>query len=344
MESSNTSRQVSAGIANFIPPNDPLVGSWSIKYDNPTKDLEIIRNTQSTRPPVFQVVAGDPVMVAISYAMADTTSEANRTVSGGRVRVPFISAAYRYRPAGIHPADPPSYEQDLCKRSNLRQTLTMSRRPDEPYTHYSPISATGGIFSDTVVVHRGPWHKYELLEPPHDLPVVSVAPLRRPPAIGRGSVYKNEEDKTKMREKICGALRICLYHNYDRVVIGDFGLGEGYRNPPKALAEIWRDLLLFDPVLRGQFAYVVFAFENPTQSTTQCHWDNLLRSKERRLSRRLAIEGTSSEYTSPTAEGSYIEPLAPTDMAVFQSVFHPHEIERVLQKPDPRCSIAMVLS
>ncbi|KAG5917577.1 hypothetical protein E4U61_002587 [Claviceps capensis] len=344
MESSNPSRQVAAGIANSIPPNEPLVGSYSIKYDNPTKDLKITRNTQSTRPPVFHVVTGDPVMVAISYAMTDTTSETNRTVSGRRVRVPFISAAYKNRPAGIHPADPPSYEQDLCKRSNLRQALTMSRRPNEPYTHHSPISATGGIFSDTVVVHRGPWPKYELLEPPHDLPIVSVAPLRRPLAIGRGTVYKNDEDKTKMREKICGALRICLYHNYDRVVIGDFGMGEGYRNPPQALAEIWRDLFLFDPILRGQFAYVVFAFENPTQSTIRYHWDNLLRSKERRLSRRLAIEGTSSEYTSSTVEESCIEPPAPTDMAVFQSVFHPNEIARVLRKPDPRCSIAMILS
>ncbi|KAG5959493.1 hypothetical protein E4U58_004972 [Claviceps cyperi] len=344
MESSNTSRQVTAGIANFfIPPNGSLVGSYSIKYNNPTKDLEIVRNTQSTRPPVFQIMAGDPVMVAISNAMDDKTSEANQAASGERVRVPFISAAYKHRPAGIHEADPPSYERDLCKRSNLRQMLVTSRPGEHSKLHY-PISATGGIFSDTVVVHRGPWHKYERLEPPHDLPVVSVAPLRRPLAIGRGTVYKNDEDKNMMKEKICGALRICLYHNYDRVVIGDFGLGEGYRNPPKALAEIWRDLLLFDPVLRGQFAYVIFVFENPTQSTTQCHWDNLLRRKEVERSRRLAAEGSSSNFTSTTAKGSHSEPRAPTDMAVFQSVFHPDEIERVLQKPDPRCSIAMVLS
>ncbi|KAG5956979.1 hypothetical protein E4U56_006187, partial [Claviceps arundinis] len=76
MESPTMSRQVAAGIANFIPPNDPLVGSYSIKYDNPTKDLAIVRSTQSTRAPVFQVVAGDPVMVAI-----DATSEANQAVS-----------------------------------------------------------------------------------------------------------------------------------------------------------------------------------------------------------------------------------------------------------------------
>ncbi|KAG5992908.1 hypothetical protein E4U52_002439 [Claviceps spartinae] len=342
-ESPDTSRQVATGIENSIPPIDPLVPWYSVNYDNPTKDLEITRNTQSTRPPVFQVVSGDPVMVAISNAIADTASEANQAGSGGRVRVPFISATYRHRRDGCRLDGPPSYEQDLCKRSNLRQTLATSR-PGEDSEYHHRISATGCIFSDTVVVHLGPRGNNEWLEPPHDLPVVSVPPLQRPLAIRRGTMYKNDKDKNMMKERMCGALRICLYHNYDRVVIGDFGLGEVCRNPPQALAEIWRDLLLFDPVLRGQFAYVVFAFEDPTQSTTQCHWDNLLRVKERQRSLKLAAEGTSSKSTRRTAKRSHSVPRAPTDMAVFQSVFHPDEIERVLQMPDPRCSIAMVLS
>ncbi|KAG6052944.1 hypothetical protein E4U17_005200 [Claviceps sp. LM77 group G4] len=342
MESSDTSRQVAAGIKSSIPPEFFLVPSYSIKYNNPTTDLVINRNTQSTRPPVFRIVAGDPVMVAISNAMADNTSQANQAVFGGRVRVPFISATSKRRAAGSHPGDPPSYEQRLCERSNLRQTLT-SFRSDRPF---HPISATGGIFSNKVVVNLGPWNNSESVESPHHLPVVSVTPLRRPAVKGRGTIYSHEHEKNTMRGTICGALRICLYHRFNRVVIGDFGLGSVYRNPPQALAEIWRDVLLFDPVLRGQFAYVIFAFEDPTQSTTQGHWDTLLQCRERGRGRRLAAEGTSSNFTSNpmAAEDSHSESRAPTDMAVFQSVFHPHEIERVLQKPDPRCSMAMVLS
>ncbi|KAG6031069.1 hypothetical protein E4U40_007454 [Claviceps sp. LM458 group G5] len=343
MESSDTSRQVAAGIKSSIPPSYFLVPPYSVKYDNPTTDLVINRSTQSTRPPVFRIVAGDPVMVAISNAMADNTSQANQAnqaVFGGRVRVPFISATCKHRPAGSHPSDPPSYEQRLCQGSNLRQTLT-SLRPGGFY----PISATAGIFSNKVVVNLGPWDNSESPESPHHLPVVSVTPLRRPAVKGRGTIYSHEREKNTMRGTICGALRICLYHRYNRVVIGDFGLGSVYRNPPQALAEIWRDLLLFDPVLRGQFAYVVFAFEDPTQSTTQGHWDTLLQCRERDRGRRLAAEGTFSNFTSPmAAEGLHSESRAPTDMAVFQSVFHPDEIERVLQKPDPRCSMAMVLS
>ncbi|KAG6108839.1 hypothetical protein E4U14_003465 [Claviceps sp. LM454 group G7] len=322
-----------------IPPN--VVPSCSIKYNNPTKDLEITRNTQSTKPPVIEVVAGDPVMAAISNAIDDTASEADQAGSGGRVRVAFISAAYRWQPAGFHPTDPPSYEQDLCQRSNLYQALT-TPHPGEPSTVLYPISTTGGIFSQNVLVNTGPGDEYEALEPPSYLHVISVTPLRRPRVKDRGTIYtmySNECDANTMREKINGALRICLYHRCNRVVIGDFGLGSIYRNPPNELAEIWRDLLLLDPVLRGQFECVIFAFEDPTQSTTQYHWDGLLR---RNLKRRSTAEGTCSASTRTTAE--YLHSRAPTDMALFQSVFHPDEIERVLQTPDPRCSIAMMLS
>ncbi|KAG5957971.1 hypothetical protein E4U57_001575 [Claviceps arundinis] len=351
MASPDTSRQVAADIANAIPPNDPLVGSYSIQYDNPTKELEIIR-TQRTRPPVFQVVAGDPIMAAISNAMADTNSEANQAVSGGRARVPFISAAYKHSPAGFLRTrkDPPSYEQDLCKRSNLLQTLT-TFRPGEQRARGYPMSDTSVILSNDVVVRLGPGDEYEPLESPHHLPVVSVTPVRSPSVKGKCTTYSDEQVKNMMREKIRGALLVCLYHKYNRVVIGNFGLDSIYRNPPQGLAELWRDLLLFDPILRGQFASVVFAFEDPTRSTSQFYFDMQQRyaeNKRTQRSRMLAAERTSSISTSTntTAEGSqcHSEPPTPTDMAVFQSVFHPDEIERVLQTPDPRCSIAMVLS
>ncbi|KAG6108838.1 hypothetical protein E4U14_003464 [Claviceps sp. LM454 group G7] len=347
MGSSDMSRQVGALAKSLIPPRAPVLPSWSVGYANPTTDLVISRTTQSTHPPVFRVVVGDPVMIAISNAMDDTASEADQAGSGGRVRVAFISAAYKWQPAGSHPADPPSYEQDLCNRSNLRETLTMSRT-DEPHTYQYPISATGGIFSNNVLVHTGPRDKHEPIEPPRYLPVISVTPLRRPRATYNGARYSRIRDKVIMREKIRGALLICRYHNYDRVVIGDFGMGDVYHNPPQILAEIWRDLFLFDPVLRGHFAYVVFAFEDPTQSTRQWFREQRARRTQREYKRKHGVKSamnyTTSKSTSRTAEWSHSLPRAPTDMAIFQSVFHRGEIERVLRTPNPRCSIAMMLS
>ncbi|KAG6301642.1 hypothetical protein E4U44_000479 [Claviceps purpurea] len=128
-----------------------------------------------------------------------------------------------------------------------------------------------------------------------------------------------------MREKICGALRICLHNNYDRAVIGDFGLGDGFHNPPQVVAETWRDLLLFDPDLCGQFESVDFAFVDPMQSTTQVIWDKKKKTNEENRADNAAKKGASL-YTLGESLSSR---RAATDMAIFESVFHPDEVKRV---------------
>ncbi|UKZ49731.1 hypothetical protein TrVGV298_003980 [Trichoderma virens] len=47
---------------------------YSILYRQPTLQLDIPRRKTSTRPPVFRVEYGDPVMRAIYYAAMDTES------------------------------------------------------------------------------------------------------------------------------------------------------------------------------------------------------------------------------------------------------------------------------
>ncbi|KAG6176205.1 hypothetical protein E4U10_000713 [Claviceps purpurea] len=189
-----------------------------------------------------------------------------------------------------------------------------------------PIPATGGIFSDRVAVYLGLREdNYESLNPIPDLPVVSVSPVRNPNVKGNGSLYSYGTDESTMREKICGALRICLHNNYDRAVIGDFGLGDGFHNPPQVVAETWRDLLLFDPDLCGQFESVDFAFVDPMQSTTQVFWDKREKINE---GYRVAKEDTLL-YTQGESPSSR---RAATDMAIFESVFHPDEIKRVREK------------
>lgn len=46
------------------------------------------------------------------------------------------------------------------------------------------------------------------------------------------------------------------------------------------MAEIWRDVFLFDPDLRGQFRYVIFAFEDTAQSTTRLILDEITKDKK----------------------------------------------------------------
>ncbi|KAG5959984.1 hypothetical protein E4U57_000340 [Claviceps arundinis] len=202
---------------------------------------------------------------------------------------------------------------------------------------------TGGIFSNRVAVYLGPREEnYTVLDPIPDLPVVSVPPVRKPDVTAQG-LYSRGKDKSTMREKISRALHVCLDHEYDRAVIGDFGLGDGFLNPPQELAEIWRDLLLFDPNLRGQFRSVHFIFTDPLQSTTQCHRDELQRINEYEWARRRAKEDPASASTRQRAEPLSSQ-RAPTDMEVFEAVFHPDEIKRVRKEAASSSSTKMVPS
>ncbi|KAG6156077.1 hypothetical protein E4U37_000589 [Claviceps purpurea] len=295
----------------------PPVLSRPISYDGRT--INLAQHTQSTDPPEpleFRIVTGDPVKVALDYA----------TDNGG-IRVPFICAAHRYNPGRGHPVERLTYEEQFCRRSNLRDTLTR-KWPGMYDTPLYPISETGGIFSNRVAVYLGPQEdNYKVLDPIPDLPVVSVPPVRNPDVRGIGRLYSHEKDKSTMREKISRALRVCLDHNYNRVVVGDFGLGDGFLNPPQELAEVWRDLLLFDPNLRGQFRSVHFVFTDPLQSTTQ----ESQKKYEEKRARQAAREGPASASTGQRTQPLSSQP-APTDMEVFESVFHPDEIKRVREK------------
>jgi uncharacterized protein (TIGR02452 family) len=296
------------------------------------QQLPIPRRTLSTRPPAFRVEAGDPVMRAIYCGVSE--SEANDAVGGPKVRVPFICAANERRPGGDWETGCSGYEEKLCRRSNLSATLS-TPWPNTTPNNY-PIPSEGGLLSNSVVVYRGPHDRYELLEHWFDLPVVSVPPTRWPKLKEHGTKYSFSEERAMIRDKIRGALRICLFNNYDKVVIGDFGLGNGHRNPPQELAEIWRDVFLFDPDLRGQFTYVIFAFEDPHQSTTKLILDEMAKKDGKSSARGKSRSDSSSSSRSHSH--------CPSDMALFEYVFSESQIERALSKPDPRYKLDMITS
>ncbi|PTB44546.1 uncharacterized protein TrAFT101_003093 [Trichoderma asperellum] len=313
---------VKANYSEMFPP-------YSILYRHPAAQLDIPRQKPSTRPPQFRVESGDPVMKAIYYATMD--SETSEGARGPRIRVPFLCAANERRPGGDWETGCSGYEEKLCRRSNLSATLGSPWPATGEVINY-PIPSVGAILSDSVVVCRGPHDRYEPLDRWYDLPVISVPPTRWPKLKENGTKYSFSEERDMIREKIRGALRICLYNNYDRVVIGDFGLGNGYRNPPKELAEIWRDIFLFDPDLRGQFSYVVFVFEDPTQSTT------------RLIHEEMAKKDRKSSSISKTKMPLGLGVNGATDMEIFEHTFDCEEIERVLCRPDPRYGLDMITS
>ncbi len=287
---------------------------------------------------------GDPVNVAMDW------------VEQTGCAVPFICAANDKRPGGDWETGVVGYEERLCRRSTLAACLAIPAEGSPANTHY-PLPICAGVLSQHVgqfalpvpppdlpppltrrpVVFRGAHDKYEKLPEQQwrALPVVSVPPPRWPKLTQNGTKYSFADEREMVKEKLCGALRICAYNNYSTVVIGDFGLGNGYRNPPQELAELWREVCLYDPDLRGRIRCVAFVFEDVTQSTTQLILDDIAkRAKGSNAASRPKTKGGSSS----SAGG------APSDFQVFSQVFDNNEIQRFLAQPDARYGFSNLLA
>lgn len=100
------------------------------------------------------------------------------------------------------------------------------------------------------------------------LPIISVAPIRRPKLDDSGSHYSFAQEKELMKEKMRAVLRIAAAHNHRDLCMGAFGVGPGFRNPVTQVATMWRELLFSEEEFKGIFSNVVFAIESSTAATT----------------------------------------------------------------------------
>jgi uncharacterized protein (TIGR02452 family) len=96
---------------------------------------------------------------------------------------------------------------------------------------------------------------------PKTLPVVSVAPVRRPKLDASGNQYAFKQERELMAEKMKTILRIAAHCRHRNVCMGAFGTGPQFRNPTREVAEMWRDLLFEDPEFFGCFQSIVFAVD-----------------------------------------------------------------------------------
>ncbi|KAK4143056.1 uncharacterized protein C8A04DRAFT_12690 [Dichotomopilus funicola] len=292
-------------------------------YQQPLLQINFTERPLDLSPPQFFVRSGDPVNIVLDW------------VDSVQCAIPFICAANDKRPGGDWETGVVGYEERLCRRSTLAACLATPGEGSPDASHY-PLPACAGILSQHVVVFRGPHDKYEKL--PTDqwraLPVVSVPPPRWPKLTQNGTKYSFADEREMVMEKMRGALRICAYNNYSTVVIGDFGLGNGYRNPPQELAELWREVFLYDPDLRGRIRCVAFVFEDPTQNTAQLILDDIAKKSKG--------SSSSSPSSRPKTKGSSTG-STPTDAEIFSRVFAEAEIQRFLAEPDARYGLNNLL-
>ena len=94
------------------------------------------------------------------------------------------------------------------------------------------------------------------------LPVISVAPIRRPKLDDAGIKYSFEQEKELMKEKMRAILRIAITRQHPDLCMGAFGVGFGFKNPPGQVAKMWRELLFCEKEFQGHFSNIVFAIES----------------------------------------------------------------------------------
>ncbi|KAL8828098.1 MAG: hypothetical protein Q9170_006747 [Blastenia crenularia] len=214
------------------------------------------------------VIDGDPLDVALDWHEYNQRSGSQSTPQPGHEVIPVVNMANEKRAGGDWESGLIAPEESLCRRSNLVQALKTPWQRNLPISHY-PIPNTGGIYSPHVVVFRSgpedgytPWSRFK------NLPIISVAPIRRPKLDETGTDYSFDQEKDMMKEKMRSVLRIAAYHHHFDLCMGAFGVGPGFRNPPSQIASMWRSLLFEEAEFCGVFANVVFAIENTSSDST----------------------------------------------------------------------------
>ncbi|OIW26559.1 hypothetical protein CONLIGDRAFT_480163 [Coniochaeta ligniaria NRRL 30616] len=280
--------------------------------------------------PTFFVRSGDPVDLALGWQVEKD------------IFIPVICAANDKRPGGDWETGVQGYEERLCRRSSLAATLATPAQDSRSPVNF-PIPSTGAIYSPCVFVFRGP--QYEPIDfeqwVKNKLPIVSVPPSRWPKLVPDGTKYSFRDERAMVKDKIRGALRICAYNGHEYVVIsGDWGLGNGHRNPPRELAEVWREVLLYDPDLRGRIREVAFVFEDASQCTAQM----IITEMSKKDSKKSGKGKEGGGGKGKGAAGASCGQFQPTDAQIFTAVFDEGEIRRVLEQPDARYGLDNLLT
>ena len=126
-----------------------------------------------------------------------------------------------------------------------------------------------------MVFRSGPDKGYRVWKEFKALPVISVAPIRRPKLDESGKDYSFGQEKELMKEKMRAVLRIAAArHHYD-LCIGAFGVGFGFRNPAAQVASMWRELLFGETEFQGAFHNVVFALESTSNGSSKATLSDL---------------------------------------------------------------------
>ena len=180
-----------------------------------------------------------------------------------------LNMASAVRPGGGVTSGSAAQEEDLCRRSNLFESLfrySADKAKDFGLTidekQYPMDWNYGVVYTPAVAVIKNGCDKgYSYLDKPFMVDVISVAAIKNP-TIKDGKFA--EKDKGILKNKIRTILNAGIFWENDSLVLGAFGCG-AFGTPPHLMAELFKEVLS-EPLYKGRFKKIVFAILNDGNS------------------------------------------------------------------------------
>ena len=178
----------------------------------------------------------------------------------------MLNLADLHIPGGLVEYGSGAQEENLCRRSNLVQSLyqfsetRIRQYPDmglEVNENQYPLDERyGGVYSGIVTFFRSDEKKGSmLLDKPYNIPVISVAALRGPRIDKDGMMAQAEANITL--DKIRTIFRIGIDQGHDSLVLSALGCG-AFANPPAHIAKLFHQVIE-EPEFKGAFKLIDFA-------------------------------------------------------------------------------------
>lgn len=178
----------------------------------------------------------------------------------------MLNLADLHMPGGLVEYGSGAQEENLCRRSNLVQSLyqfsetRIRQYPDmglEVNENQYPLDERyGGVYSGIVTFFRSDEKKGSmLLDKPYNIPVISVAALRGPRIDKHGMMSQAEANITL--DKIRTIFRIGIDKGHDSLVLSALGCG-AFANPPAHIAKLFHQVIE-EPEFKGAFKLIDFA-------------------------------------------------------------------------------------
>jgi len=216
--------------------------------------------------PAGPAAAPDAAPAPVEVREGDCLVVARELVEAGESEVCVLNMASRRNPGGGVLGGAGAQEEHLFRSSDYFRSLY--RFADYAASYGVPRAAEsypldrdhGGVFSRGVTVFRGPEGEgYPLLAKPWRCNFVAVPAIPHPDTVPGpdGAPRLAPAMEAATRRKIRAILRIARENGQRALVLSAFGCG-AFRNPPRHMAELFRDELA-SPEFRATFDRVVFS-------------------------------------------------------------------------------------